>query len=163
MPGRKFSSLLLLQTLLLGSAPASAQNTQTTSGCAAIADPASRLACYDAANTGGQKAGNAPAQENAHWPEFNSPARALPSTVRPAEPLGQNRPLVAAVASHELMPNGRFVVTLDNGEIWRQLPTDAGKAQFRDRNRVVISRGFWHSYDLKLNGMNAVFKVERLK
>jgi hypothetical protein len=71
--------------------------------------------------------------------------------------------VVAAITSHEIMPDGRFVVTLDNGQVWRQLSADAGKAQFRDRNRVVISRGFWHSYDLKLNSMNAVFKVERVK
>ena len=40
MPGRKFSSLLLLQTLLLSSVSSSAQNVQTTNGCAAISDPA---------------------------------------------------------------------------------------------------------------------------
>ena len=163
MPGRKFSSLLLLQTLLLSSVSSSAQNVQTTNGCAAISDPASRLACYDAASAGGQKAGNASAQENSHWPEFNGPARGLSSAERPTALVKKSGPVIAAVASHGSMPNGRFVVTLDNGEIWRQLPTDAGKAQFRDRNRVVISRGFWHSYDLKLNGMNAIFKVERVR
>ena len=160
VPGRKFSSLLLLQALLLSFAPASAQNVQTASSCAAIPDPGSRLACYDRASAGRQKAGNAAAQDS-HWPEFSNPSRHPASATQ--SPVRQIGPVTAAITSYELKPDGRFVMTLDNGQIWRQLPTDAGKAQFRDRNRVVISRGFWHSYDLKLNSMNAVFKVERVK
>jgi len=163
MPSRKFSSLLLLQALLLSAAAASAQNIQTTRECAAISDPAGRLACYDAANAGGQNAGNPPAQENSHWPEFSSAVRGFAPAVRTTGSARQNGPVIAVVSSHEFMPDGRFVATLDNGEVWRQLSADAGRAQFRDRNRVVISRGFWHSYNLKLNGMNAVFKVERVK
>ena len=73
--------------------------------------------------------------------------------------------LVAAVASYSLSPSGRFTIVLDNGQIWKQVDSDDGVAQFRQqgRNMVAISKGFLWSYDLKLNAMSAVFKVTRVK
>ena len=64
-----------------------------------------------------------------------------------------------------LSPRGRFTVVLENGEIWRQMDSDDGAAQFRQRgkNVVQISKGFWGSYDLRLNGANIVFKVTRIQ
>ena len=43
-----------------------------------------------------------------------------------------------------------------------QLDTDDAHAQFNRNgpNRAVISHGFWHSYDMRLNRLSAVFKVE---
>ena len=35
--------------------------------------------------------------------------------------------------------------------------------RFNRRNIITISKGFLWSYDLKLNGMSAVFKVTRVK
>jgi hypothetical protein len=73
--------------------------------------------------------------------------------------------LVAAVARYNLSPRGRFTLVLENGEIWQQLDSDDGAAQFKQRGRnvVQISKGFWGSYDLRLNGANIVFKVTRIK
>ena len=82
--------------------------------------------------------------------------------VLPAPPDGK---LVAAVARYNLSPRGRFTLVLENGEIWQQMDSDDGAAQFKQRGRnvVQISKGFWGSYDLRLNGANIVFKVTRIK
>lgn len=130
--------------------------------CGAIADANARLACYDAARDQ-SKAG--------HWPEFNAapaqqaaPAPAHQGAMRALPPL-TNGKLVASVVRYDLSARGRFTVVLDNGEIWRQLDSDDGVAQFNQRrkNVVQISKGFWGSYDLRLNAANIVFKVARIK
>lgn len=154
-------------------APAGAQGGSSgTSGasttCRDIADPAARLACYDAAQPPGT-ARTAPANQMpgpSRYPEFNRPAQG--SAPQPP-PLGNGAPIrgkvVAAVVSYNLSPSGRFTIVLDNGQIWKQVDSDDGVAQFRKegRNVVAITKGFLWSYDLKLNAMNAVFKVTRIK
>jgi len=72
----------------------------------------------------------------------------------------------AGVTEYSMTPLGRFVVFLDNGQVWRQLDGDTGRPLFRRNaadNSVTISRGALGSYNLQLNGTNASFKVTRLK
>ena len=130
--------------------------------CGTLSDANARLACYDAARDQSRAT---------HWPEFGAPqTEAMPPqaapqvTARPQPPPGEGK-LVAAVARYSLSPSGQFTVVLDNGEIWQQLSSDDGLAQFRRnaRNVVQISKGFWGSYDLRLNATNIVFKVTRIK
>lgn len=151
--------------LLLVPAPAGAQTAadHAFAQCGTIADSHARLACYDTARD----------QSKAmHWPEFSAPpSTTAQSTAPQAAPTARALPapadgkLAASVARYSLSPRGRFTLVLENGEIWRQLDSDDGAAQFRQRGRnvVQISRGFWGSYDLRLNGANIVFKVARIK
>lgn len=130
--------------------------------CGAIADANARLACYDAARD---------QSKATHWPEFGT-APTQPMAPQPP-PQAASRPLpaptdgklIAAVARYNLSARGHFTVVLDNGEIWQQMDSDDGVAQFRQRGRnvVQISKGFWGSYDLRLNAANTVFKVTRIK
>jgi hypothetical protein len=151
--------------MLLVPAPAGAQTAadHAFAQCGTIADANARLACYDTARD----------QSKAmHWPEFGAaPSATAPSTVPQAPPIARALPapangkLVASVARYNLSPRGRFTLVLENGEIWQQLDSDDGAAQFKQRggNVVQISKGFWGSYDLRLNGANIVFKVARIK
>ena len=150
-------------------APAGAQGNAPAQ-CSGIADPAARLACYDAAQppraTGTVPTNKSPA---ARYPEFNAAPRAQmpappPNAASGGSAIARGK-LVAAVASYSLSPSGRFTIVLDNGQIWKQVDSDDGVAQFRQqgRNMVAISKGFLWSYDLKLNAMSAVFKVTRVK
>lgn len=144
--------------LLLGAAtlPALAQIIpppyQPFDRCGAIADAAARLACYDSARAQLRAAPASP------------PMPALTRVAPPPNPVRQ--PLVGRaavdVSRYELNSHGKFTVTLTNGQVWRQLDTDDARAQFNRNgpNRVVISHGFWHSYDMRLNKLSAVFKVE---
>ena len=149
--------------------PARAQgnaNTNSSAQCGGMADPSARLACYDRTNAP-TRTPDPDGPQSRRWPEFNSAPRPLPGAKPQANTpaLSHNRKLVAGVTSFSFSRSHRFTVTLDSGQIWRQLEADDGIAQFRDHgpNRIVISHGFWRSYDLKLNDMSAVFKVQRVK
>jgi len=151
--------------LLLVPASAGAQTAadHAFAQCGTIADATARLACYDTARD----------QSKAmHWPEFSAPpSTAAQSPAPQAAPTARALPapadgkLAASVARYSLSPRGRFTLVLENGEIWRQMESDDGAAQFKERgkNVVQISKGFWGSYDLRLNGANIVFKVTRIK
>lgn len=57
---------------------------------------------------------------------------------------------------------GAFVVTLNNGQIWRQANTDVGrKARLRAGMRVEITPGSLWTYNLKADDDPHFYKVER--
>ena len=63
-------------------------------------------------------------------------------------------------------PLGKFIVFLDNGQIWRQIEGDSDQATFHKPakdNKVTISRGFIGSYNLTINDSVKTFKVTRVK
>ena len=147
-------------------APAWAQSGATAQ-CSSIADPTARLACYDAAQPPRSTA--PPNRGTSRYPEFNSSPQVQAPVPAPGTASGSKTAirgrLVAAVVNYNLSPSGRFTIVLDNGQIWKQVDSDDGVAQFRKegRNVVAITKGFLWSYDLKLNAMSAVFKVTRIK
>lgn len=61
--------------------------------------------------------------------------------------------------------DGRFIVFLDNGQIWQEIEGDTDKAHFKKNgpNAVTISRGAFGSYGLTLNDLAQSFKVKRIK
>ena len=135
--------------------------------CSSIADPAARLACYDAAQP--PRSATTAAPGASRYPEFNSAPRAqtptpIPNTTARGSALPRGG-LIAGVVNYSLSPTGRFTIVLDNGQIWKQVDSDDGIAQFRKerRNVVTITKGFLWSYDLKLNATSAVFKITRVK
>jgi hypothetical protein len=62
-------------------------------------------------------------------------------------------------------PYNRFTVTLDNGQVWRQIDADTAKARFhKNGDAVTISRGAIGSYNLCLDGHEfVIFKVHRVR
>jgi hypothetical protein len=164
---RRSGWAVALFVTVIGAAQAQTGNDRGYAACGSIADPAARLSCYDAARAPQQPSRNPAASDAGHWPEFGrSTSSAPPPPVRPGALQSlRDRKIAANVASYLFLPTHKFEVTLENGQIWRQVATDDGTAQFRQRggNRVVITKGFWNSYDLKLNDMSAVFKVTRMQ
>jgi len=60
---------------------------------------------------------------------------------------------------------GKFIVFLDNGQVWRQVEGDADHAMF-DKNggdTVTISRGALGSYTLTIGDSAKTYKVKRVK
>ena len=158
--------LLLAGAILLQCAPAMAQIyvTGPFAACGSITDDHARLACYDAAR--GQQNRPLPATPAAPQPQAaQSPVNAFglppPVAARPVTP----HSLSVGVASYTFNKDHRFVVILNNGQVWRQYLDDDSTAKFKanGKNYVVITHVFWNSYDLKLNTMNAVFRVQRMK
>jgi hypothetical protein len=92
-------------------------------------------------------------------------AEYIPQKSKPGEAAETIDQISAKVTGYSFASNGRFTVTLDNGQIWKQIDGDTGIAKFNDKgeNTVTISRGFLGSYNLVVEGRNAMFKVKRLQ
>jgi hypothetical protein len=130
-----------------------AQPADFHESCAQITDSRARLACYDSARTPAAPARSGTAASSASLFGLRHAKTSL-------------QRIMAGVQWYSLNDRGKFTVGLDNGQVWRQFNDDTGKAKFKDdpqSNRVVIRHGFFESYDLRLNRMNAVFRVERIK
>lgn len=112
--------------------------------------------------------GTAPAQQTTPQ-QFGSdklpaPPPPPPGTA-PAQPPEVDS-ISAGVTDYALNPFGKFIVFLDNGQVWKQIEGDSDHALFRKDpkdNKVTISRGFVGSYNLTLNDGNKIFKVTRVK
>jgi hypothetical protein len=177
-------------------APVAPQDVLEAIGrCAAITDNGRRLTCYDALAPRVKDAlatppealpGNrAPtAEEERSWFGFDlsSLFGANPSQQTTPAQFGSDRlptthaeeqtaaaavdSITAAVTDVAFTPFGRFIVFLDNGQVWRQIEGDADRAIFKKPakdNKVIISRGFIGSYNLTLNDSDKLFKVTRVK
>jgi hypothetical protein len=88
--------------------------------------------------------------------------QAAPGAPAAPEPLDE---ITADVADVAFNFRSRFIVTLENGQIWKQLDSDTGVAHFskHGKNRVTISRGLIGSYNLVIEGRTALFKVKRIR
>ena len=96
--------------------------------------------------------------------EFGAESLAQPAR----EAAGQPEPLdeiKSGVTEVYFTSWGRFIVTLANGQMWRQIDGDTGHARFKKTggDTVTISRGFLASYNLVVDGHNGMFKVSRIK
>lgn len=80
--------------------------------------------------------------------------------------LGSHRGQKTQMAAYKFDSQGHFTVTLDNGQIWRQMPGDVTKARWTrpaGAYAVTISRGALGSTNLAVNGQPVLFKVEQLR
>jgi len=163
--------------------------------CAAVADDKERLACYDALSprvkdalaTPPAELGREPTKEEQEsWFGFdmgalfgmgNGAKQTTPQTFgSETTPQGQTAQetvtkeeidsIAAGVTDYSFTPFGKFIVFLDNGQIWRQAPGDADRAHFQKDakdNKVTISRGAFGSYNMQVNDGNEIYKVTRVK
>ena len=142
--------------------------------CAAIADDAARHKCYDAL----------PAVAKSLTPSMTPGAAATavppPTTASAATAPADKRPEIAADASGgEPVPAdhisaivesftfdfGVFVVTLDNGQVWRQVATNGdilhlSKSQ---KDHVTIWRNAFGVHVMKIEGYRTEYHVRRIK
>lgn len=167
----------------LGAGPASAQPLQQQlSRCLAIPGVLQRLNCYDSVAKG---AGIPPMASAAPVPHTATPAPAyrapvpatpVPAYVAPAPSLGSER-LPSAIAAARRPENavtagvsavtydgtGRFTMTLDNGQVWRQLSGDQTMLHGTRFSTAHITKGALGSYDLTVDGRHASYRVTRLQ
>jgi hypothetical protein len=163
--------------------------------CAVVSDDKARLACYDALAPHAREALATPPaalpadrpptrEEQQSWFGFDlsslfgsSPSEQttpqqfgsdqLPETHAKAEAAAQEvDSITAGVTDYAYTPFGKFIVFLDNGQVWRQAQGDADHATFRKiakDNKVTITRGLIGSYNLMINDSERVFKADRVK
>ena len=160
--------------------------------CAAIGDKDKRLACFDELEPQVKRAiveiprsGPPTEEEKKSWFGFDfgnlfssSPSQqttpdkfgseALPQEPpKPGEPPAEEplESIAAKVTEVTYTRFGKFMVFLDNGQVWRQLDADDAKTMFstHNENKVTISRGFLGSYVLMIDGSVKTYKVKQIK
>ena len=180
------SKLLVLVALALSAAPAVAEDLSATiSTCANVSDDRARLACYDGLAARTNAAARLPITKPALPPVPQAPVATVAppapptpvtktntfgaETIRkgdtPEERAQEVDEIKAKVVTADFSPTNRFTVTLDNGQVWRQIEADSGKARLHKSggDTVEISRGMLGSYNLVIDGVNLLFKVRRVR
>lgn len=164
--------------------------------CAAVTDGTARLACYDRLAPRVKDALAEPPQSvaTAHPPtveeqkswfgfdigdlfgtspatqttpqQFGAENTAAVKARQESQKPKQIESITAGVTEYAYTPFGKFIVFLDNGQVWRQIPGDSDHAYFARKasdNTVRLSRGLLGSYQLQINGSERVYKVTRIK
>jgi len=72
------------------------------------------------------------------------------------------------IQSYEMSREGNFVITLPDGQVWRQTDGDASKSPVRwtqpaSSMRVTISQAAMHTFNLVVNDENTHHKVTRIR
>ena len=172
----------LILCLFIGVAVlAHADTTQETLSeivrCAGIPEAGERLKCFDAV---APRAKSALAEQETKekrgildWFGFSRPRKPVTKPEefgKPQPPVpvpgGEINQITSTVIEFATTPRGKALFVLENGQVWRQLdaddtrvlPPDPGKPM-----KVTIEIGFMESYNLLIEGRNALIKVRRLK
>lgn len=160
--------------------------------CVSVADDKERLACYDALKPQVQAAAaETPQQvakeEGSSWfgldhlfegrpapqvepKQFGSDrlpaqeqAKVMPPAIAAAHDLES---ITATLTDFAFNHTDRFIVFLDNGQVWQQSDGDSDKAHFRTKpgdNTVIITRGMIGTYQLQIGTAKKIYKVTRIK
>jgi hypothetical protein len=103
-------------------------------------------------------------------PPAQAPSRPQTSNKRPgflARLTGDAAPAaVSRMASYRYDTNGAFIVTLENGQQWRQSDVETGKVTWLKKPAdymVTIIYGSFGTFNLRTDDNPQVYKVERLK
>ena len=160
--------------------------------CSVVTDDKARLTCYDAISPRLRDALNTPPEnlsrpptkeEEKSWFGFNldglfgtsAAAQTTPEKFG-ADQMASTQAQVqagheevdsisAGVTDYSMTPFGKFIVFLDNGQVWRQIPGDTEPARFSKsgKNTVTIERGALGSYNMHIDDGVKTYKVTRVK
>lgn len=150
------STLLIL---LCSSPLLHAQSTLTSQleQCRTEQNALKRLVCYDEINT---RTAGSPAPQTAERTHAvtNPPADNFGKEHRQvaADPVDQ---LYATVSDISFSPRKELIITLDNGQIWRQ--NGSGQFPLQTGERIYIKRGLLGAFYLGKDGRNRTLKVVR--
>lgn len=138
------------------SPPAPAPQGRPPNPATAAAPPPPRV--YQAPPAGFGYSDTAPSRQTT--PEaFGSENIPRPATAAPVDSIS------TTVTGINFTPQGRFIVTLANGQVWQQIEGDVARPDFRRKlvRTVKISRGLLGSYNLSFSDQSGRFKVDRVR
>lgn len=180
-----FSGLVTLSVFAGAAAGAAAQDLNSRLiECRSIADGAERLDCFDAAVAGLEASTPSDSRAAAESSDAKQTEFAAAPTLSPEERFGQEdlpktkeeiqkeeeeKPdsLTASVVDIAKNRRDKYVVILENGQVWRQLNADTASLLLPSSDdeeiRVTIRRRFLGAHTLSLEGDNRSIRVERIK
>lgn len=162
---------------ITGTAQANEVNLQALQACTFVENDFNRLLCYDNVMAG--KSLSKPAtKQQIEQPAASSatPVAAAPVTAAAStqivktknEDFGLEHKEVAKVNDDQISaivksvkkaPYGELIIELDNGQQWRQVGSDS--LRLKEQDVVVIERGVFNSFLLKVEGQNRSIRVKR--
>ena len=149
---------LLGAMLILQSATAAEPLPEAIKACATMRNDTERLACYDRAVAHIESGEAAPSKENMFGASTSLATPKKPEHETPDEDLKQITGKVVAVSHAE---GGSVILTLDNGQVWRQQDSDATLVIEID-DSVTISRASLGTFRLTdKRGRSARFRRVR--
>lgn len=163
---------------LLALLAATAAQADPLAACRALADPATRLACYDALpGTAPQSpatpapvatdatTGTPPPPAPATVPDpeslFGLDATTTAATLGAVVAVTPPDSLAATVTAVERTPDGKLLLTLANGQAWRQV--DSRTAAVNTGASVRIRRAAFGSYLLSAGDRSQGIRVRRIR
>jgi len=149
---------------------AHAQDLEAAKACTSLSDSGARLACYDAA----LRVTKAPTTAPTVAP--TSPPQPRVQNTDPQAQFGDNgqlqrdqkakpevpKSLTGQVQQVTALANGRYRLTLDNGQVWQTDPAD-WTMEFKVGETVTISRFSLGSYQIALAGNARSIGAKRVK
>lgn len=154
--------------LLLAAFPALADDAGLLR-CRAIADPAARLACYDALAAPGAPAKPAPAASTFGLPAAPAPAAPAPAPSPDRFGMEFRTPETMLDAIESTIP-GRFEgwepkanIKLANGQVWQVTDGTSGYVRPVEGAKVRVRRGALGAFYLEIEGTNRSPRVRRLQ
>lgn len=163
---------------ILGTSPAFAQSlSDAMNHCRSESNSLKRLVCYDKlAKSLDQYADVDISQIKASRPNYQtSAADTMSEPSVSSSPLTEqqkfglkekqyNKPIAtigSIVAKAEKNPHGKWVITLENSQVWQQI--GGATLRIKKGERVSIKRGALNSFLLSREGANTQLRVKRLK
>jgi hypothetical protein len=129
------------------------------SECVKLTTPEERLACFEKQVEGSRTSPAAPGAASTSPP----PASSASSDARGSDRKEEQPPadIEARIAElRETVPNA-YLITLDNGQVWRQTVPKAYPLQAGHPVRIYYSR--WRSYRLTNETLKSFIQVERVR
>jgi len=127
--------------------------------CAAITDPAARLACYDAQSQPGQ--GTPVPAEPANQPPAGTDVEGF--GLPPAQTEQPARNISARIVGPVSTWKRGTLFKLDNGQVWKAVDQERGHYTTIPENpEVTISRNVFGAYWMEIVAVRARIKVKRI-
>ena len=146
---------------------AQAQDLKAAQACTRLGDDAARLACYDAAlGVGNAAAVQSTAVQPPAVTKSESPAKLANfgdnGQLHPNAQTDLPKTVTAQVQQATALAYGLYMLTLDNGQVWRTTQTDSA-LEFKANDKVVLRRRVLGGYEISPAGRNASVNATRVK
>ncbi len=140
-----------------------ASQLQAVVDCRKLADGAERLACYDAAAArldAAEAAGDVVVVDKAQIREARREtfgfAFKMPSFMTAGATAEEMESVDGVVKSARLGADGKWVVVLENGAVWRQIDTERVRRGPKPGSKVVIKTAMMGSFRMNIDGQTAI-------